>query len=111
MAFTQATIIHQFTNADGTAASGALNFALTKRMSQVGTTIVPAEITANLNGTGGLSVLLYSNLDAATVPQDAEWLMTMRILGASEEQFAITVPAGGGTVDLMSLLPQNTTGG
>lgn len=105
MSFTTATITHTFENADGTAASGAIQFSLTGRMTNGSTSIVPASITASLNGSGALSQVLTSNLDAATIPQDTQWRATFRIMGAEEETFVITVPAGGGTVDLGSLLP------
>lgn len=111
MAFSQATITHTFENADGTPASGSIEFSLTKRMSQVGQTIVPGSITANLNAQGQLAQNLTANTDAATIPQDAQWRADFRILGAEEESFWIVVPSGGGTVDLFSLLPQAPLGG
>lgn len=113
MAFTTRTITHQFNAADGSGASGTITFALTKRMSQVGTTIVPSEITATLTN-GALSQALTSNLDTGTVPQDAMWRVDFRIStnGAPlTETFWITVPTGPGTTDLMSLLPQQPIGG
>ena len=111
MAFTAATIVHSYLNADGTPASGALTFWLSGRMTQSGTTIVPAEITANLSATGALSQSLTSNLDPATIPQNTTWNVTMRILGDSNQEFAIQVPSGGGTIDLGTLLPQGGFGG
>lgn len=111
MAFTSATITHSFLNADGTPASGSITFRLTSRMTNGSTTIVPAEITANLDASGNLSQSLTSNVDAATVPQSTEWQVDFRILGASSETFSITVPAGGGSVDLGALLPQQPIGG
>lgn len=111
MAFTTATITHTFHNADSTPASGSITFRLSKRMTNGTTTLVPAEITSNLDASGNLSQALASNVDAATVPQDAQWIVTLRITGDSQAQYSIVVPAGGGTVDLGSLLPQDTTGG
>ena len=111
MAFTAATIVHQFTNADQTPASGACTFWLSGRMTNSGTTIVPAEITANLSATGALSQVLTSNVDPATFPQTTTWNMTMRILGSQNEEFSIVVPTGGGSVDLGTLLPQQGFGG
>lgn len=111
MSFSTATVTHSFQNADGTPASGSITFALTKRMTNGTTTIIPAEITANLNAQGQLSQALTANNDAGTVPADAEWAVTFRILGASMEEFFIVVPTGGGTVDLGSLLPQQPNGG
>lgn len=112
MALTATTVTHTVLNSDGTAGSGSITFMLSKRITNGSTTILPAApITANLNGSGALSVSLYSNVDTGTVPGDSQWLVAFRLAGASEEQFAITVPIGPGTVDLGSLLPQNTTGG
>jgi len=107
----QATVTHSFKNADSTAASGAVTFTLTKRITNGTTSVVPAEVTATLNGSGQLSQLLYANNDAGTVPGDSQWRVDFRILGASEETFFITVPTGGGSVDLGSLLPQQPQGG
>jgi hypothetical protein len=80
-------------------------------MTNGSTTIIPAEITANLNASGQLSQSLTSNVDALTVPQSTEWAVDFRILGASQETFSITVPPGPGPVDLGSLLPQQPIGG
>ena len=106
MAFTQRTVTHNFQNADGSPASGTVTFALTRRMTNGATTIVPAaEVTGTLNGTGQLSVSLAANNDTGTVPTDAGWNVTLRIAGARQEEFLITVPTGTGPVDLGSLLP------
>ena len=113
MAFSTRTITHTFEAADGSGASGTVTFALTKRMSNSGTTIVPSEITASLSN-GALSQVLTANTDSATVPQDAEWRVDIRITvtGAPvTETFFITVPPGPGTTDLGSLLPQQPIGG
>ena len=111
MAFSQCTITHAFQNADGTPASGTITFALSGRMTNGTTTIVPAEITAALNSSGQLSQALTSNLDSGTNPQTTSWTVTMRILGSSQEVFSIVVPTGGGSVDLGTLLPQDQFGG
>ncbi len=105
MAFTVRTITHTFTNADSTPASGTIEFALTRRMTNGTTTIVPAVVAGTLNGTGQLSVPLTANDDGGTAPTGAQWRVTFRILGSDVEQFYITVPsAGSGNVDLGSLL-------
>lgn len=109
--FSTCQITHSFANADGTPASGSITFYLTKRMTNGSQTIVPAEVTANLDSSGDLSQSLTANNDTGTVPGDAQWRVEFRILGAETETFFITVPTGGGTVDLGSLLPQNSIGG
>lgn len=111
MSFTRATVTHTFENADGTPASGAVTFTLTKRMTNGTTTIVPSEITANLNSEGKLSQALTANDDPGTIPSDAQWRVDLRILGAPSEPYFITVPTGGGTADLGSLLPTRPVGG
>ena len=107
MAFTTASVTHSFQNADGTAASGKVTFDLTRRMTNSGTTVIPTDIAAQLSATGGISVTLTANNDAGTTPVDAQWRVTFHILGCDQEQFYITVPSGGGTVDLGTLLPES----
>jgi hypothetical protein len=109
--FSSVTVTHTFSNADLTPASGSIEMSLTKRMTCGSTTIVPASITANLNSEGKLSQALTANNDAGTVPEDSQWRVDFRILGAEQETFYIVVPTGGGTVDLGSLLPQQPQGG
>jgi hypothetical protein len=111
MSFSKAKILHQFTNADGTPASGNVEFSLTKRMSNGNETITPSTVVANLSSTGELSVELFANTDPGTSPQDSQWRMTWRIIGSEPEEFTITVPTGGGTVQLSTLLPTNPLGG
>jgi hypothetical protein len=111
MAFTEATITHTVKNADGTAGSGSIEFTLTKRMTNGTTTVLPSAITANLNSSGELSQKLLANNDAETVPGDAQWRVDFRLLGDLQESFLITVPTGGGTKDLGSLLPKQPRGG
>jgi exo-beta-1,3-glucanase (GH17 family) len=111
MAFTKTKLTHRVSNADLTAASGSIEFTLTKRMTNGAETIVPASVTANLNASGELSQELTANNDAGTVPEDSQWRVDFRILGAEQETFYIVVPTGGGTVDLGSLLPQQPQGG
>lgn len=111
MPFTEATITHTVKNADGTAGSGSIEFTLTKRMTNGTTTLLPSAITANLNASGELSQKLTANNDAGTVPGDALWRVDFRLLGDQQETFYITVPAGGGSVDLGSLLSKQPQGG
>ena len=105
MAFTTRTIIHTFTNADGTAGSGTVKFTLTKMMTNDGTSIVPASITSALDGSGQLSQSVTCTNDADTVPTDAQWRVDFEILGAENQSYFIVVPSGIGTVDLGTLLP------
>ena len=112
MAFSQATITHTFTNPDGTPASGAVVFTLTKRMTNGTTSIVPGvTVSAALNSSGALSQLVYANNDAGTIPTDAQWRVDIRVNNVEDGGYFITVPTGGGTVDLGSLLPQDSVAG
>jgi hypothetical protein len=109
VSFTTRTVTHGFENADGTPASGTIEFALTKRMTNGSTTLVPATVNGPLSSTGALSVSLAANDDAGTAPAGAQWRVTFRVLGSDIEQFYITVPsAGSGNVDLGSLLPSTS---
>lgn len=105
MAFTAASVTHVFDNADGTPASGQVEFTLTKRIANGGTSIAPNSIVYALNSSGSLNAVLTSNVDAATVPTDSQWRVDIRILGTEIETDFIIVPSGGGSVDLASLLP------
>lgn len=111
MAFTSCTVTHAFQAADGTAASGTITFRLSKRMTNGTTSVMPTEITATLSG-GALSQTLTANNDPATIPVDAQYECTIRIGSAQlVGPYSITVPTGGGTVDLATLLPQDQQGG
>jgi hypothetical protein len=82
MAFSSSTVSHTFENADGTPASGACTFTLTDVMTNGTISLVPAELTANLNGSGVLSQVLTSNVDTAT------WtLVSTATSGSVELQF------------------------
>lgn len=107
MAFSSTPITHQFTNPDGTPASGTITFQLSKRITNGGVTIVPGEVTSTLNAQGQLAQSLVPCNDPGTTPTDSEWLVTFRLQypGATQDgPYAISVPAGA-SVDLGSLLP------
>jgi hypothetical protein len=101
----QATITHTFLNADGSVAAGTVTFKLTDRISNGVDDVEPTVITAALNGSGAISVQLYSNQDAGTVPPDTYWQAFIRVSSLPPENFRITVPTGGGSIDLYQLLP------
>lgn len=113
MAFTTATITHIFEAADDSVPTGEVTFALSKRMTNNGTTLLPSEITSALDVSGHLSQVLTSTNDQGTDPGDALWVVTVRITGPQPliiGPYAIAVPTGGGSFDLFSLLPQNQIG-
>lgn len=105
MAFSTATITHQYMNADGTPSSGECVFTLLTSMTNAGVTIVPAHVTSTLSQTGELSQVLASNLDPATIPASVFWRVDERIQGAPGRTFEIQVPSGGVSVDLGGLMP------
>lgn len=109
--FTRAKVTHSFENADSTPSSGRITFTLTKRVTNGNQTITPSSVAVNLPANGQLSVELVANNDAGTLPEDSQWKMEWHILGSDPEEFFITVPTGGGTVELSKLLPQNPLGG
>jgi hypothetical protein len=111
MALTKRTITHVFSEASGAAASGAVEFTLTGRLTQNGKTVVPSSVTSALNAAGELSQELTSNVDAETVPQDTRYRVDFRMVGEAPESFYIVVPTGPGTTDLGSLLPKQPQGG
>lgn len=112
MAFTTATITHTFTNPDATPASGSVIFSLEKRMTNGTQSVMPGvTVTAALNSGGQLSQALYANNDVGTVPTDSQWRVDIRVGSTDDGPYFITVPTGGGTVDLGSLLPQPEFGG
>lgn len=92
MPFSAPVITHSIENADGTAASGVVAFTLTQQMTNGTKTIVPAPISASLNGSGNISQALTSNFDFGTVPTGAQWRVDFRILGADQSSFFIVVP-------------------
>jgi hypothetical protein len=104
-------LTHTVQNADATPGSGSITFTLTKRITNGSITVLPSEITANLNVKGELAQELIANTDNETVPTDSQWRVDFRLLGDAQETFYITVPAGSGAIDLGSLLPQQPLGG
>lgn len=105
MSFTAANLTHVFLNGDATPAAGSVTAILSGRMTNSGATIMPSEVTATLDGSGALSITLTSTMDAATIQTNVQWVLTIRLTGLPAETFTINVPAGGGTIDLGTLLP------
>lgn len=112
MSFSQATITHSFLNPDSSPASGSVVFTLEKRMTNGTQSIMPGvTITSALDAQGNLSQSLYANDDTGTVPTDAQWRVDIRVGLEDDGPYFITVPSGGGTVDLGSLLPSQPQAG
>jgi hypothetical protein len=90
--FTTPAIGHVFLNADGTYASGAVEFSLLARITNGATSIVPSSLTANLSTAGTFSQAVTSTLDPGTFPTNVQWRIDMRILGASAESWVTSIP-------------------
>ena len=56
-------------------------------------------------GTATLTLSVTGTVPAA--PQNAQWRVDLEILGAEQQSYFITVPAGGGSYDLGALLPSS----
>lgn len=109
MSFSTSTVVHTFQNPDGSPATGEVAFSLTKGMSNGSITVVPSTVVASLEDTGDLSQVLTSNVDPGTDPPDSRWRVDLRLDGMPVQTYFITVPSGGGTVDLGTLLPTDGT--
>lgn len=105
MAITTRTVTHAFAYGDGTPCSGKIVFTLTGRMTNTGSSIMPSEVTASLDGTGNISQVLACNNDTGTTPSGIMWRVGLHIAGIEPEDFYIAVPAGSGSIDLGTLLP------
>lgn len=108
MSFSTTTLTHTFTGADGTPATGNVTFTLVKAMSNGTQTVLPTAVTSTLVD-GAISQSLMANNDTGTDPPDAQWRVDMRLNDLDPLVYFITVPTGGGTVDLGSLLPSEGT--
>lgn len=108
MPFTHATISHQFINADGTPASGSLEFTLETALTNGSVTLVTGtHVSASLDASGNVSQQLTSTSDVGTFSQgDALWRCDQRITGQpAPSPFSFAVPSGGVSVDLGTLMP------
>lgn len=109
MPFTQSLVTHTYKNADLSPASGDVVFTLQQAMSNGGVTLAPASrITSQLDANGNLIQVLTSTEDPDTVPQDPTipyWRVDERVAGASIRTYEISVPSGGASADLGSLMP------
>jgi hypothetical protein len=106
VAFTFRTITHTFTEPNQAAAALTVTFHLPREMTNGSQTILPGDVDATLDGSGGLSVVLAANDDPGTVPADVQWQVTIDGPDAPPLTYSITVPsAGTGSLDLAALLP------
>lgn len=108
------SVTHTYLNLDGTAASGKVSFQLSGAMRNSGTTFANSlPMICNLNSGGSLIAVLPANNDPGTIPDGVTYTVTEEIasMGSASvgETFAILVPTGGGTIDLASLLPGDSS--
>lgn len=104
--FTHSTITHIFENADGTPASGVVEFTLERTMTNGGVTMVAAtHVAANLDASGNLNQVLTSTLDPDTFCQGlALWRADERIAGAPSRTHTFPVASGGQSLDYGALI-------
>lgn len=96
MSFSTPTISHSFQSSEGTVATGVVEFSLLTPMTSGTVTLLPPAITsANLDGSGDISVVLTSNLDPGTEPAppwQATYRVDIQVNGAQSQSYVITVP-------------------
>ena len=112
MSFTYASITHSYLNLDGTPASGKVTFQLSGAMRNSGITFAPSMPMVCPLSAGSLIAVLPANNDPGTVPDGVTYLVTEEIAsmgtGTVGQTFTILVPTDGGSIDLASLLPQDS---
>jgi hypothetical protein len=106
VAFSFATLTHSFVNADGSPASGSVEFTLQQTMTNGSVTMVAStHITAALDASGNMSQVLTSTLDPGTFCQGlAVWRADERVAGAPVRSLSFAVPSGGVSVDYGALI-------
>jgi len=64
-------------------------------------------LSATLNSSGQISIVLIANDDTTTQPIGSTWTVTESITGAPSRTYSVSIPAAspGGTVDLSALSP------
>lgn len=107
MAFTFATLTHQFPTINGANAIGEVTFTLVEEMSNGADTYAEGSVIEETLSAGALSATVPSNVDTGTVPTipQPQWRVDIRIVGSPVQTFFITVPASAGTIDLFTLIP------
>jgi hypothetical protein len=111
--FTHSTVTHVFQNADGTAASGSVEFTLEQSMTNGGVTIVAStHVSAMLDGSGNLIQQLVSTEDPDTFSQGvALWRADERIAGAPSRTHTFAIASGGISLDYGNLISTPQTYG
>lgn len=106
MSFSYSTVEHTFLNADGTPASGTLEFTLEQTLTNGNVTMCAGtHVTAQLDASGNLSQSLVSTQDPDTYSQGlAQWRSDERINGAPIRTTYLQVPSGGMSVDYGALI-------
>lgn len=92
MAFTTVTVTGTFKDASGTAKAGSVVFTLSQPIENGDVIAEPTPIVAELNGSGQISVGLYSNVDLATSPPNTCYGVTELITGAQLRDYFVVIP-------------------
>jgi hypothetical protein len=116
LALTTITVTGTYKNPDGSVASGLVEFQLNYAI-QDGTGHVlvdTAPVTAKLNGSGVISVVLYATDSTGTLPVNNTYHVREVIAGTVEDRvYDMTLPAAspGGTLDLSNVVPMTIPAG
>lgn len=115
MAFTNITVTGTWQHADGTSATGKVEFVLSRPVANSNVIISNQPIIATLNGSGSISTTLVANDDTGTFPTGTFYLVTEQLIGAAHTEYEVVIPhsAVSGTIDISTLMPntQPATGG
>jgi hypothetical protein len=113
MTFSTATLTHSFVNADGSPASGLVEFTLQQTMTNGSVTMAAStHVTAALDASGNMSQTLTSTQDPGTFSQGlAVWRADERVAGAPVRSSSFAVPSGGVSVDYGTLIQTPTAWG
>jgi hypothetical protein len=96
MAFTQITVVQDYTLADGTEPSGSLTFTPSAPMLNSSAVVPPVPAVARLVGDGSISTTLTANTDPGTTPTGSYYNVAEMINGHLRN-FKIRVPHDGGS--------------
>lgn len=105
MSLTTVTVTGKWRLPDATIPSGTVRFAPSVAFQNTDDdTFVVNSVEATLDASGAISVELYATDDADTTPENAQYVVTERIAGATRI-YNVEIPSANPTVDLADLAP------
>jgi hypothetical protein len=109
MAITLRTVAASYLNpSTGVGLLGSVTFSLSAAMSDASSGAIYPEVslTAQLDASGSMSIVLAANDDSTTLPQGTVWEVQELIAGCPVRRYSVSIPsAGTGNVELASLAP------